>query len=571
MAPQTGLGVDQLVSRLDGLEARVKQLEERVGSPGAQPVLADSVSAAALQQQGAAAAAAAGPQLTPEIQLNEAGSLVPLFAKALIALGGGYLLRALTTSQLAPPLLGVILAFLYAAFWMVLATRYVERDRLAGAVYMAISVLSLSPMLWETTVVLQLLAPWTTALALTAFTAACLLLSWKHHLEATAWLGAVAGAVVALALCAGTHDLVPFCASLLATAAILEIASARGFWLGPRRIVALVADLGVLWLIYIYGRTTLPEGYTAFPVFLGWAMPAGLLLLYVGGTAFRTLILHIDVMPFEVFQLLAGFGLLVFAATRRDTSLVIPGAVLLVCGIACYLVAFGRLIHESHIRNLQVYSLLGFALVVLACLLAMPPMAMAAVCAISSVMLAYLSSRLASSILTAAMHSLAFLIAATMSSGLAASSFALLLRDGTQIAPAGPVGAIAAAAAMAAGALLLPRTLTRLAAVIMLSWILAASVAALLMPAAPDLAWRAVIRTFILIAAALTIAFLARLREHPEWYWIPVGAMLIALARMAMQDLPDGRPVTVFLALLAYGGGLLALSRMMRGWRPLNS
>jgi hypothetical protein len=220
-------GIAELAHRVEELETRVRKLED---------CLASAVSPAAhIENQ-------PSPEIAHELYLQDAGRLVPLLGKALLALAGAYLLRALTTSSLAPPWVGVSLALGYAVFWMFWATRLGVKNELAGAVYMSAAVLSLSPMLWETTVRFHIMPSGVSAFALAGFVIISLLLSWKHRISATAWLAASAGALTAITLAAGTDDLLPFCGALLAMVATLEAAAYQDLWLGPRRVLGIPAD-----------------------------------------------------------------------------------------------------------------------------------------------------------------------------------------------------------------------------------------------------------------------------------------------------------------------------------------
>jgi len=94
-----------------------------------------------------------------------------------------------------------------------------------------------------------------------------------------------------------------------------------------------------------------------------------------------------------------------------------------------------------------------------------------------------------------------------------------------------------------------------------------ASVLLSALPASIDAAWRAEIRTILLIATAIVVAAAGRHWDRAELYWLAPGAMVIALYRFIAEDFPHGRPETLFLSLLFYGGALLLLSRFMRDWR----
>ena len=92
-----GEQIQQLTRRLDHLEARLAALEER--PPGAAEQAAAPVAAAAMPALAAA--------LDPFRVVTDLG-------RALIIVGGAFLLRALTQSGTWPPLAGVSMGLLYA-------------------------------------------------------------------------------------------------------------------------------------------------------------------------------------------------------------------------------------------------------------------------------------------------------------------------------------------------------------------------------------------------------------------------------------------------------------------------
>ena len=542
MAPTPVGDVAELAQRVDELEVRLRKLEERLGEPTATPA--------------PIAAASATPTAPP---LADVGRLIPLAGQALLILAGAYLLRALATSSLAPPWLGIALALAYAAFWMFRATRLASSNALAGTLYMTAAVLSLSPMLWETTVRLQLMRPNIAAAVLSGFVILSLALAWKQRIPAIAWLAATAGAATALALAFGTDDLLALCATLLAIAVTLEIAASQDLWLGPRDLVAFATDFAVLWLVYVYSGSRLPESYQPIPELLHWAIPATLCLLYAAGTSVRILSKKRDLTIFEILQVAVSFSLFIFAATRGMASKGPLGVVLTLSGVACYGVSLLRLAKQPHSRNLYAYSLFAFVLTLLGTAFFLPPTAVPLVWALAACGFAVFGAH--------AFHALGFLSAAVLASGIALDTFNVLLRDGTQVAVT-PATVLALAAMI--GSYVCLRGIPRTIAATMLAWVIAAWVASLLLsglPAGADAAWRAEIRTMLLIAAAVVVAAVGRRWDRPELYWLAPGAMVIALYRLIAEDLPSGRSETFFLSLLFYGGALLLLSRFMRGWR----
>ncbi len=529
MAPSQVGDVTELAQRVEQLEVRLRKLEERLGEVANSSAPAVEASATSLPQP-----------------LPDAGRLIPLAGQALLILAGAYLLRALATSSLAPSWVGIALALAYAAFWMFRATRLAPSNTLAATVYMTTAVLSLSPMLWETTVRFHLMRPSTTAAVLAGFVILSFSLSWKQRISATAWLAAAAGAVTALALAFGTDDLLALCAALLAIAFTLEIAASQDLWLGPRCLAAFAADFAVLWLVYVYSGSQLPESYQPIPGLWHWAIPAALCLLYAIGTSVRVLGRKRDVSIFEISQVTVSFSLFIFAATRGIAGKGALGVVLALSGVASYAVSF--LLLNKPTRNLYAYSLFAFVLVLLGTAFFLPPAGVPLVWALAASGFAVLGAREHG---LAAFHALGFLTAAALASGVALQTFSVLLRDGTKVALT-PASVLVLAAMIASYIRL--RGIPRNIAATMLAWVLAAWVASLLLNAAPagaDAAWRAEIRTILLIATAVVAAAVGRRWERPELYWLAPGAMVIALYRLIAEDFPS-RPLRDVLPLVAF-------------------
>jgi hypothetical protein len=238
---------------------------------------------------------------------------------------------------------------------------------------------------------------------------------------------------------------------------------------------------------------------------------------------------------------------------------------LAVCGAACYAVSFGWLINRPHGRNLYVYSMFGLALMLLGTAFLLPTAGMAMVWATGAAGFAVLAQRAGG--LHAAFHALVFLAAAGLASGLARDTFSTLLGEGTHIALS--LAALFVFAALIAVYVLL-RGIPRAIAAIMLIWVIVACAASALLSglgASADPAWRAAARTTLLIAGAVVVAAIGRRWRRVELYWLAPGAMVIALYRLLAEDFRLGRPETLFFSLLFYGGALLMLSRLMRGWR----
>ena len=135
--------LDELKTRLESLELRVYALEHPAES---------SVGAPAVFKLEAAPVAATAQA---EVSIAQAGSLFPVFGRAILGIAGAYLLRAIAESTSLPKLAVAGIAILYAITWLVWAARTRAESWLPSAIYAGTSSLILAPMLWELTLEFQ--------------------------------------------------------------------------------------------------------------------------------------------------------------------------------------------------------------------------------------------------------------------------------------------------------------------------------------------------------------------------------------------------------------------------------
>ena len=80
---------------------------------------------------------------------------------------------------------------------------------------------------------------------------------------------------------------------------------------------------------------------------------------------------------------------------------------------------------------------------------------------------------------------------------------------------------------------------------------------------AADLGALAALRTAVLCASALAFAALSRMRRHPELVWTTYGALVVTACKLAVDDLPNGRAMTMFLSFIVFGGALIVAPRLV--------
>ena len=335
-----------LESRVDQLTQRVSDIERRIS---------------ALDRSEIAAPAPASVPLAPETDLGLVFSLV---GRTLLALGGAYLLRALTEAGALPQIAGVALAAAYAAGWVFLAARAGAASKSTSAAFhLGSAALVGYPLLWETTARLHLLGPSAGASALVALTIAILAVARRHELEPGAWVGVVGAAVAAGALLFGTRAVPPFAAALVVCGlATLALWDSKGF--PPAWVSAAVADLAVV--VLTLGAVVQSSGFSIAAVL---TVQLTLFLGYVGIFFRRNVVESKAATLFEMAQggaaTLIGLG---GAAATAETPASLTAVLLvgLTAAAFCYRSAIRLLSNVGEGRNAVFYSGLALAMVLFA-------------------------------------------------------------------------------------------------------------------------------------------------------------------------------------------------------------
>jgi hypothetical protein len=490
--------------------------------------------------------------------------LLPVLGRALLGLAGAYLLRALTESGSFSPQAGVAIGLLYALFWLVWAARTPAARRIETALHSLTSVLVLSPLLWEATLRFHAISTWTAGAILLLFTVFGLAVSWRKDLLIVATITTLAGLGTAAGLLMATHDVLPFTFVFLATAAAVEASACLDHWLSERWLAATTADLSVLlatWLVT--NARGLPEAYAPIPH--SWLLASQVLLpaIYLSSTIIRTLFRGFTFTAFETAQCALAFLIGVGGCLSLSNQSSVVGALALACAAACYVVSFVRLDRAgSHGRNFYTYSTFGILLALAGSRILLSDAAASGAwlaLAISCIWAGGFFGRL-----TLQVHGGVFLLLALVSSGALQQAGAFLL--GTATWPGENPAAIAAGAMAAAFCYLLaPRhaQALRLVVAAALVW-LAAGIAAGMLTAAVSHAYCATLRTGVLAAAALLLAWAGSRWNRLELSRLIYPVMIVGAYRLVMEDLHQERKAALFLSLLLYGAALMLLPRWHR-------
>jgi hypothetical protein len=563
---------EDVSSLLEHVSAQVKELERRVSAlehpSQVQPPDAEPLSFLA----------AANLSSTQLPFVPSQTGLFSIFGRAVLGIAGAYVLRALAEAGALPPWIVVAFAAVYAASWLVWAAWPRDQTQLARYSYAITSALILSPMLWESTVRFQILAPPMAAALLTAFALLAISLTWYRNLSCIIWVGMLAAVITALVLMTATRALVPFTLALLVMAVSSELVGGRDRWPVLRAIVAASADLATLVLIIILGNPdAVPEEYHPVAAGVMISIIAALFVIYAFSLAIRSLILRLRVTGFEAVQLaatvlLAGWGVLRITDGIGERVL---GVGYLVAGTACYFAAFGLLARHRERSNLRFYSVCGVAFAMAGSFFALPSQPLVILLCLAAVIAIALGVHQRSPALD--LHGVAYLTGAVCASGLLAYAGRALA--GHYPAAPGPLPIVAAAATLLCAVMLSryagerqgERLLRLLPAILAVYALAALAVAALVWliarGATPALPQLAVIRTMATCAAALVLAFVGARWKRLELVWLAYAAAILGSLKLVFEDLRIGSTESLAASLLIYGTVLILIPRLVRAGR----
>jgi hypothetical protein len=545
--------LEQLTARLAALERRVALLEDpstlpRAPEPFVQPVA----------------------ETSEGLSLAQSGGAFSVLGKAMLGIAGAYLLRAVAESSSLPKLAIAAVAIVYALLWLVAAARVPAEEWFSSIVYAGTSALILAPMLWELTLRFKVLTAPATAAILGVFVLAATVLAWKRNLAPTLWVANVTAAVAALALSVATHQLLPFIAALLFMALIGEVAAACNRQPGARFLPAFSSDAAIWALIFIYSSPASARmGYPA----LGEAavlLPGCVLFLFYGvSVVLRTLLLRQKITVFETGQvmiafLLAASSVLYFAP---HNGAIVLGAVCLLFSAACYAAAFVLLSKDSEGRNFHVFAAWAAGLFLAGSLLCLPSFWLA-----TCLGLAAIAATVAGTRITLRFHGLVFLLAAAIASGLLEYAFHALAGNLPARLDASLCIVSACAFLCYAADKRLPQEnwkpqLLHLATAALAIFALAALLvdgllwltARVIAPNAPYVAF---IRTLILCALALALAFAGSRWRRVELTRIAYATLGLVAAKLLFEDLRLGHLGFIAASIFLFAVTLIEVPRL---------
>jgi hypothetical protein len=568
--------VEQLSERVRELERRVAELEGQSKNSGS---VHNSAAATPHGQSGAAVPTLARSVASTSsagwagFLAGDSGGIFPILGRAVLGFAGAFLLRAISESTSLPKLPVLMVAILYACFWMVWAIRSYESTRFASITYAITSAGILCPLVWESTVRFQVLPATAGAVVLVGFLVMTLVLADRNDLQLTPWITTLSVVITAIALIIATHELVPLTCALLAVALATETNACVGHVMTFRAIPAMAANFSVWLMAYVLAGESVPEGYRPASALTMIGVCALLAVIYGGSAGLRTLAKLQTVTFFEVVQAAIAFSLATFGIMRASQSLAAGalGCAFFVLAAICYWGTLSRFAEEGHTRNRRVFANAAAAFLLAATFLLLPANVQVPFLCLIAVLATGIYSRTGK--LSLGLHASYYIGAAVVASPLP-EYVANALAATVPGAPEWRVWTVAITAAICylVGShrhadvgrrrllWIVPAAAAAFTATGLIVSGLVSLVAAHAQIAASHLS---MIRTVVICAAALSLGIASRVRRV-ELGWVAYAAVGLGTLKMVFEDLRYGNPASLVVSFLFYGMVLILLPRMTR-------
>lgn len=571
----------ELASQFDSLSGRLSELEARVTrlEIAERPAAASPAEISQLEDAGA----------TDEPELNVA--LFSMVGRTLIVLGGGYLLRVLTDDGFLPKLAGVMVGLAYAFIWLGLADRDARRDRRSSAFFHGLTASLIAfPLIWETTARFKLIGPSSAALALGAVAIASLVVSVRGKLGSLAWTAAAFASATAWALLFKTGDPLPFALTFLVLVIGCEWLASHEQSPWVRWLPALALDGVLLVMAQLLLRPAgIPEHYVEFSRFDVFALGQALLLAHLTSTAVRTVYKRQSLVTYDVAQtalsMLVGFGTLGLLSPAASALRQVSGVSGLVLAMGGYALAFGVVRPREGLSPTFFYfSTAAAALALIGSYALLGGRISSPAWLTIAVLALWLGARYDR--ITLQYHGAVYLIigatGAGIFTGFSDGMLAVAQAQWKELSR-GPVVALIIAG-IGYGVLLNVgrkgastddesrwRVVPRLILASLLGWTLACAGAgfvgktlAVAQSPGADAALLATVRTAALVALAVLCAWVGRTLSLRELRWLVWPTLAAAGLKLLREDFRHGRPLTLCLALVLYGGALILVPKLLR-------
>ena len=353
-----------------GYDARLKQLErdlallaERLRALELRQPQLDIVSGTNAVQDAERAAAAQAPPLERASTMT---SLATLIGRALMVMGGAYLLRALTESGRLPNAGGILLGLAYAWFWLAAAWKDAPLRRLSAQFHGVTALLIGLPLVWEATIRFGFLGPGTAACVIALLGTSGFVVARRGRLHVVSGVAGFGTLAAAFATAWSTNHYAASSLLLIGLSAAtywLAEEPARGWLRWPTAIAAGLSVIGVT----LRAIATPPRE----PAWLALLTQAALLGTMQASLAVRVLLLGRNMRLFDILQaasaLLIGVGGAMLIARHLAAGLGLIGAVTAILACGAYLAAFYRLSDRPHLaRSYHTFATFGMAATIIA-------------------------------------------------------------------------------------------------------------------------------------------------------------------------------------------------------------
>jgi hypothetical protein len=559
--------VSHLSNAVTALERRLAELESRP---------AESAAADASAAPDAGAIAVEAPSDITVV------AVLSLIGRTCLILGGAYVLRAMTDAGTLPRVGGTVLGIAYAVACLVpVYWRDGARQRLSAAAYGVATTLIAFPILWEATVRenVKLLSPESATLAMSGVTALALLVAWRRRIQSLAWIITLGGLVATMFFLPVLGPATSF-GFYLAFLGVITLWMGYSLdWIWLRWPVAFMADFCVLAMaVTVTGAS---QRHRAGEVMvLQLVIFAG----YLVSIAARTLWRSRDVIPFEVVQTMAllvvAFGGAVYVMQETGAGAAGLGVASLVFGVGSYAVAFAFVDRsEGHWKNFLFYSSVAVVFTLAGVGLTVGAGTQAMVWAGLAVAAAALGYRYSAAAVGA--HSAIYLVAGAIASGLfrfVTDAFTASVTTAWAGITLPAWAVLASAAACAAVPVTAepqyrgrPARIPQIVVVVMLLAGVGAAIIGYTVPLvsgvpgqSADAALVAAIRTVVMGAAVLLLAWMGGRNLFAEGRWLMYVVLILGGIKLLAEDFMSGRPATLVLSLAVYGAALIVAPRWVR-------
>jgi hypothetical protein len=516
---------------------------------------------------------------SPELDTRFISNAPTHIGKVLLIFGGAFLLRAITDEQIVPTAVGIFIGTVYALFWLFMAYRTGRNPAqgLNALFYGGSSVLLALPLFVEATTRFELLSGRQGIVALTLFCALSIWVALKRNLKSLCWVVTAGSIATALVVLNTSHSAVETSIFLILLGLGSLWAVYKRDWLGVQWLGAFGANAGVVVLAVLSASDR-----WSVQVLTPFLMSAVLLAAYLGSFAVRTHFRGKDVGIFETAQGVLVIGVSFLAAViasnvGRDILADAGVMSIVLCGYA-YAMAFTPKTRAVRGRNFFFYSTMGLILVVAGSALVVSPGKAAAAWSLMALGMAWFSGRYGRVALS--LQCTFLLLAAGVASGILMTGLGALVGDVADTWPALVLWHVVIALTTVAclfipvaqrsdrwGVLAgVPQLIVLALSVWEVGGLLVIFFAPLFAGAGGEdtnLANLAALRTAVLAASSVTLAFSSRYQRWPEARWLVYPVLILVGFKLLLEDLPNGEPVTLVMAFALVGGALILVAKLL--------